>query len=213
MSRLLGLIRIAASIQVYADGMAKESYLSADDLEAMFCNFPSILNACTTFVRRLHDYRSAPSSSRPQLGQVLAPLSSNLKIFKPYCRNYYSAIETISRLLEKHKKFADFLSQCHSLADQPLGALLIMPIQRVMRYPMLVSAIIKDIPESHPEYGGLYTAYNLFRKFAVLIDRDQVRAKQSSEVDRAAEQIEGCPELVSCFLNYCKWLSAVLLHY
>ena len=177
--------------------MAKESYLTAEDMEAIFSNFASILNAVTTFVRRLHDYRAAARDSRPPLGSVLAPLSSNLMIFKPYCRNYYSALEVMTQLATKHKKFCDFLDKCHQLAGQPLDALLIMPVQRVMRYPMLVSAILKEVQEDHEEYKGLYDAYNLFRKFAVLIDRDQLRAKQACEVSRACNLIDGCPDLVS----------------
>ena len=57
-----------------------------------------------------------------------------------------------------------------TIGPQPLEQLLIQPVQRVMRYPMLINELIKSTSVYHCDYSFLQMAYSGFHKFSQLLN-------------------------------------------
>ncbi|ELP83470.1 Rho/RAC guanine nucleotide exchange factor, putative [Entamoeba invadens IP1] len=56
------------------------------------------------------------------------------------------------------------------LEHQVLEQLLIQPVQRVMRYPILISELIKTTPNKHPDIVVLNKAYRKYHTFSKVVD-------------------------------------------
>lgn len=83
-----------------------------------------------------------------------------IKGYSDYVNVYEQARETISKLRATNSKFAAFLEE-REIKDgvlTPLENYLIMPVQRVPRYEMLLTTLLKNTWKSHPDYPSLVEA-------------------------------------------------------
>mgnify|MGYP001091184038 FL=1 len=91
-----------------------------------------------------------------------------MKVYNRYCANYDKAIENLYQFQEDHPAFVKFLQEAS--ADPRLSislqSCLIMPVQRVPRYPMLLEAVLRYTPEDHPDYSNLVQALETVRSVA-----------------------------------------------
>ncbi|BFU21123.1 Rho guanine nucleotide exchange factor, putative [Entamoeba histolytica HM-1:IMSS-B] len=56
------------------------------------------------------------------------------------------------------------------LGHQELEQLLIQPVQRTMRYPILILELLKNTPIKNPDYNRLKEVYHKYHNFSLLID-------------------------------------------
>ncbi len=61
-------------------------------------------------------------------------------VYSVYCTNYDKALETHIELLKQHQDLREFLFSCQKNLGHllPLNSLLIKPVQRIMRYHLLL---------------------------------------------------------------------------
>lgn len=83
-----------------------------------------------------------------------------IKGYSDYVNVYEQARETISRLRSTNSKFAAFLEEreVNNGVVTPLENYLIMPVQRVPRYELLLTALLRHTWKSHPDYASLVEA-------------------------------------------------------
>lgn len=74
---------------------------------------------------------------------------------------------------------------------QKLEVLLIMPVQRVMRYPMMLEAILDVVPGAHTEYAGINAVLADFKSLAMMIDEDQELSKRRRQVRDVMLDVSG----------------------
>ncbi|KAL7714293.1 Rho/RAC guanine nucleotide exchange factor [Entamoeba marina] len=68
------------------------------------------------------------------------------------------------------------LNAVEKIQPQTLEQLLIQPVQRVMRYPLLIECLLKATPPNHPDYLPLNEVLNSFHSFCVTVnDRAKMR--------------------------------------
>eukprot|EP01124_Arcella_intermedia_P010327 TRINITY_DN1683_c0_g1_i1.p1 TRINITY_DN1683_c0_g1~~TRINITY_DN1683_c0_g1_i1.p1 ORF type:complete len:1008 (-),score=197.75 TRINITY_DN1683_c0_g1_i1:84-3107(-) len=135
----------------------KELSLNEEHFMSLFSNLEDIIGVNSIL---LEDLMQCFKSWVPD--QLLSPLviksAKNFKVYKPYSANYQQACSTYEELKKKKSNFNMFLRQleedplCKGL---PLPAYLIMPIQRIPRYVLLITEILKFTEETHVDYKGL----------------------------------------------------------
>uniref|UniRef100_A0A4W5NBH1 Dynamin-binding protein n=1 Tax=Hucho hucho TaxID=62062 RepID=A0A4W5NBH1_9TELE len=117
------------------------------DFDGLFGNINSVIDLSRRLFKTLQDTDS--------IGKVFLDFKAELEeVYKIYCQNHDDAIS----LLEMYEK--DESIQRHvleSLFNETLGktnyinlgSFLIKPVQRVMRYPLLLMELLSATPESH----------------------------------------------------------------
>eukprot|EP01051_Picozoa_sp_SAG22_P011905 SAG22_NODE_1186_length_5219_cov_345.307227_4_plen_103_part_00 len=80
--------------------------------------------------------------------------------------NYNNALSTISKLRRKNADFRSYVEQ--AAADPEMGGgdletLLIRPIQRIPRYEMLLSELLKNTPDGHSDKPSVAAALKSVR--------------------------------------------------
>ncbi|KAK6362886.1 hypothetical protein TWF730_000339 [Orbilia blumenaviensis] len=90
------------------------------------------------------------------VGEAFAQALPNLeRVFGDYCKNHEAAVGKL-QTLEKIRGIAIWLKECKVVADDlthawSLESLLIKPVQRLLKYPLLLDQILDCTPVGHPD--------------------------------------------------------------
>lgn len=126
-------------------------------------------------------------------GQSMARME---KVYGDYLRNHDYANQRLSKL-QTVQQVSVWLNECHNYANDitsawDLDSLLVKPVQRILKYPLLLKSLLEQTPDDHPDFTALELAVkemmnvshrmNESKKRAELLD--QVVNKQKKETDR-----------------------------
>ncbi|XP_068439443.1 dynamin-binding protein isoform X2 [Clinocottus analis] len=137
------------------------------DFDGLFGNISSVIDLSQRLLETLQDTDS--------IGNIFLGFKVELEeVYKIYCQNHDDAIS----LLESYEK--DENIQCHVLECLErlrgktnyinLGSFLIKPVQRVMRYPLLLMELLGATPESHHDRLQLTQALLAIKEINVNIN-------------------------------------------
>ncbi|XP_049849009.1 uncharacterized protein LOC126317076 [Schistocerca gregaria] len=131
-------------------------------LETVSRFFPKNLELICQFNTQL--YKALRKAIRYQnynnIGAIFLKYGSFLKIYNEYSSDFNQCVLLMNKMskempaLQEKLKEARIRSECRLSYED----LLIMPIQRVPRYSLLLSELMKNTPEDHPDYENLCDA-------------------------------------------------------
>uniref|UniRef100_A0A8C6X413 Dynamin-binding protein n=1 Tax=Naja naja TaxID=35670 RepID=A0A8C6X413_NAJNA len=139
----------------------QEAQMPHVDCELLFGNICGVI----AFSKKLLSSLEAADAIGPVFLELRAELEA---VYKVYCQNHDEAIalleayekdERVQRLLLESLEILRSLYTewgCTNYID--LGSFLIKPVQRVMRYPLLLMELLSATPESHPDRAPLAAA-------------------------------------------------------
>ena len=116
-----------------------------------------------------------------------------LKMHTDYANNYQKALDTLA-FCAKSKKFTAFcqakmlevMERGQNL--QPLESYLITPIQRIMRYGMLLKELCKHTPVNHPDKELLDVALEAVEALAMHVNESKRSSELRQKVQGARDQ-------------------------
>ncbi|XP_032080986.1 dynamin-binding protein [Thamnophis elegans] len=139
----------------------QEAQMPHVDCELLFGNICGVI----AFSKKLLSSLEAADAVGPVFLELQAELEA---VYKVYCQNHDEAIalleayekdERVQKLLLESLEILRSLYTewgCTNYID--LGSFLIKPVQRVMRYPLLLMELLRATPESHPDRAPLAAA-------------------------------------------------------
>ncbi|XP_030067669.1 LOW QUALITY PROTEIN: rho guanine nucleotide exchange factor 37 [Microcaecilia unicolor] len=133
------------------------------DVEGLFSTSMKFSSVSRAFLKELEGIESQQHDQLLQLvGHVFLEFKEDLEnVYKVYCANYEKAV----LLLESYKRQGMDqeilrilqLTASHFSA-QNLSFFLVMPVQRIMRYPLLLRHILEAVPSNDIAYSSLQRA-------------------------------------------------------
>ncbi|XP_029957639.1 T-lymphoma invasion and metastasis-inducing protein 1 isoform X1 [Salarias fasciatus] len=173
-------------IERYLTPLQKESFLTQDELDVLFGNLGEMVEFQVEFLRTLEDgLRLVPDLDRlervEQFKKVLFSLGGSFlyyadrfKIYSAFCASHTK----VPKVLAKAKTDPDFKAflaernprQQHS---STLESYLIKPIQRVLKYPLLLRELYSLTDPDSEEHYHLNVAVNAMNKVASHINEMQ----------------------------------------
>ncbi|XP_035216680.1 rhoGEF domain-containing protein gxcJ-like [Stegodyphus dumicola] len=142
--------------------------LAKDQLLSIFLNLDELISANTKFSEKLQDALDIATEHGDEdyttvnLGKIFLETSSMLHAFETYCVKQASASVLLSSLEKEKELLRIFLrvSQMENtlLRRMNLPAFLMVPVQRVTRYPLLLSRLHKVTPIHHKDRSALKEA-------------------------------------------------------
>ncbi|KAM0747778.1 hypothetical protein T439DRAFT_292360 [Meredithblackwellia eburnea MCA 4105] len=136
-------------LEVLQVGLAASGVITQDQIHNLFLN----LNSLADFQRRFLIGVEANASLPPEqqhFGLLFLTMEDNFSVYEPYCANLTAAQELAigeNTALSQLKDVLDPVSE--------LSPLLIKPVQRICKYPLLLSTLIKNTPPDTPGYKEL----------------------------------------------------------
>ncbi|XP_059677088.1 dynamin-binding protein [Gavia stellata] len=167
------------------------------DFEGLFGNIHVVIS----FSKQLLSTLEASDAIGPVFLAQRAELES---IYRVYCQNHDEAIallETYEKDEKMQKLLLDLLDSLRSLYSEwgctnyiNLGSFLIKPVQRVMRYPLLLMELLSTTPEAHPDKAPLTAAVLAVKEINVNINeykrrKDLVLKYRKGDEDSLMEKI------------------------
>ncbi|NXC19309.1 PKHG3 protein, partial [Corythaeola cristata] len=119
---------------------AEEPVLRPEQVSALFGNIEDIYELSSTLLQNLESCASDPVA----VAVCFVTRSQEFAIYTQYCNNYPSSVAALAECM-RSKLQARFLRECqerlrHAL---PLGAYLLKPVQRILKYHLLLQEIAK----------------------------------------------------------------------
>jgi len=108
------------------------------------------------------------------LGDIFNKIVPFLKLYSIYISNYEAAAALVIEQQKQNQAFASFITECFNSPDckgLTFGAYLITPIQRIPRYKLLFQDLLKNTPESHPDYKNLEKAFMVIDEVARFVNQ------------------------------------------
>ncbi|KAI9683335.1 MAG: hypothetical protein M1829_005405 [Trizodia sp. TS-e1964] len=141
-------------------------------------------------------------------GQHMARME---KVYGDYLKNHDAANKRL-QLLQAQPPVQVWLAECRENADDlttawSLDSLLVKPVQRILKYPLLLHQLVETTPENHPDFTALDVAVremtatsrriNELKKRVDLLEKavgrkrkeSDVRAGLSNAIGRRAEKL------------------------
>jgi hypothetical protein len=108
------------------------------------------------------------------------------KVYTEYLKNHEAANKKL-QILQRNPKVEIWLKECRDWAADlteawNLDALLVKPVQRLVKYPLLLNQLINATPENHPDHAALIQALEAVTKISVRINDLKKRADVVGQV-------------------------------
>ncbi|KAM9819509.1 rho guanine nucleotide exchange factor 38 [Syngnathus typhle] len=151
------------------------------DVDHLFTNMETVCEVSSALLNRLREALSDPVPEAVIIGEVFIQAKAALEdVYKIYCYHHDDA----NMVLESYEKeegikqhFTTCLRAMKKLYDQKgkphlldMGSLLIKPVQRIMKYPLLLGELWQATPEDHPDFRPLQEAFTAVKIINVNIN-------------------------------------------
>ncbi|KAG4303085.1 hypothetical protein PCANB_000719 [Pneumocystis canis] len=162
------------TLQNYMHALQSNEIVSADTIHLLFAN----LNMLVDFQRRFLigiEANSALQSEHQRFGALFIQMAKSFSIYEPFCSNYTYASDLAIEETPKLNKLAHIVEPTYELPS-----LLIKPIQRICKYPLLLKELLKYTDPSDPHYEELKQGMHAIKR---VTDRvNETRRRQENEV-------------------------------
>ncbi|KAH7105277.1 Dbl homology domain-containing protein [Auriculariales sp. MPI-PUGE-AT-0066] len=121
------------------------SMLDEKAVQVIFANIEDILITNTTFLSMLEERQKQSRLYIVSVGDIVEQQIALMGVYLKYCVNHSNAIKTLQALRASKLDLAVHLQQLRDLPDLrnlDLSSFLLIPMQRITRYPLLIKQII-----------------------------------------------------------------------
>eukprot|EP01119_Soliformovum_irregulare_P019969 TRINITY_DN6410_c1_g3_i3.p1 TRINITY_DN6410_c1_g3~~TRINITY_DN6410_c1_g3_i3.p1 ORF type:complete len:678 (+),score=240.20 TRINITY_DN6410_c1_g3_i3:156-2036(+) len=174
---------MTAIVQRFLNPAKNKSILTSSQIQGIFSDIESILKVHEVLLDDMEEVivRWSPSS---QLGSIFLKSIAYFKIYKAYVNNFNISIETL-REAKKKKEFENLLKDAakHVEDRQDIESLLLTPIQRIPRYELLLTQMVKNTWPEHIDYENLVNALEQVKQAALFINVEKKQAEDKERVN------------------------------
>ncbi|KAI8613601.1 hypothetical protein BC830DRAFT_1170117 [Chytriomyces sp. MP71] len=166
--------------EVYVIPATEQAIFPTADIKVLFGNVDSLIEVSREVLRVLGEV--VPED---RVGDGFLALSPSIEeTYTDYCKNNeaamtklfdYSSPETSEAVKAFWKECQEKLRGRTNAWD--LSSLIIKPVQRVLKYPLLLGSLLKETPETagHPDHPALLKAFNEMSRIAETINEVKKR--------------------------------------
>ncbi|KAK2840106.1 hypothetical protein Q5P01_013846 [Channa striata] len=148
--------------------MQNAGLLTAEQLTVVFSNVQELIDVNDRFTEHLQDSIDQAFDQGDEdlltvyIGEIFLEFVNMLPAFQTYCLQQSTSVNMLNTLEKEKELLRIFLDVSQNdntaLRRMNLRSFLMAPLQRVTKYPLLLSRIIKVTPECHPDYVRLREA-------------------------------------------------------
>ncbi|KAI0629553.1 hypothetical protein C8Q77DRAFT_1220243 [Trametes polyzona] len=164
--------------------------MSPEDVKIIFTNVDELASFADSFTEALEDALGdvlEGGSGEDWVGKLFLETIPKLEpLYRTYITKHPTALEHLNNLPQTPALTA-YLAQTRSLASSlshawDLPSLLIKPVQRLLKYPLLLATIIDETPESHGDKANLRRAREKMEDVARGVNEGRRRREVVREV-------------------------------
>uniref|UniRef100_A0A8C8FJ01 TIAM2 n=1 Tax=Oncorhynchus tshawytscha TaxID=74940 RepID=A0A8C8FJ01_ONCTS len=171
---------------IYLTPLQSETFLSHDEMESLFGSLPEMLDFQRVFLHTLEErIASSPNFSSLEtpeqfkkllfsLGGSFLYYADHFKLYSGFCANHIKVQKVLERA-KTDRAFKEFLEARNPTKQHSstLESYLIKPVQRVLKYPLLLRELVSLTDPESEEHSHLTEALRAMEKVASHINEMQ----------------------------------------
>ncbi|XP_066905736.1 intersectin-1 isoform X4 [Halyomorpha halys] len=169
---------------VFERPLIESRLLTNEQLRTIFINWHDILECNYSFLRALRVRRDMSKGGIIRtIGDILCENLPRMRVYVRFCGCQLRAAAMLQTLSETNKDFSALAKRCQSdprTKGLPLSSFLIKPMQRITKYPLLISKILEYTPKEHSDRQNLEEALQKAEDLCSQVN-EGVREKENSE--------------------------------
>ena len=178
------------TVSTASDSSSLGPPMSPEDAKIIFGNISDLAILADTITQQLEKALGAVvegGQGQDAVGSLFLDIVHDLeKPYKQYITRHPSAMQHLTSLPQTPALTA-YLNYTQSVASSlshawDLSSLLIKPVQRLLKYPLLLSAIIEETPDAHPDKENLRNARIKLEEVARNVNEERRRAEVVKDV-------------------------------
>ncbi|XP_067681859.1 uncharacterized protein [Haliotis asinina] len=176
-------------IQGYLEYLEKLSLnaVKEEDLKCLFSNIRDIYEFGRVFLWEVEKCDGDPV----KVAECFVRNNEGFVIYTDYCTNYPSAVEVLTRYMMDPQMSELFKQRQHALGHGlPLGAYLLRPVQRILKYHLLLQNILKFFDKDKPGYDTLNKAFKHMTEMAHHINEMKRKHEHAVRIQEIQSQLE-----------------------
>ncbi|XP_017053844.1 uncharacterized protein LOC108096611 [Drosophila ficusphila] len=176
-------------IKGYLLDWKERACLRVDELQILFANIEEIYEFNSMLLQRLINTGRDPG----RIARCFIDLRDGFDVYTTYCTSYPEAISLLTKLLQATHTYSLLASTQKLLQHRlPLGSYLLKPVQRILKYHLLLDSLRK-----HCDLKEVAEAHVIMRQVAHNIDQVKRKQEQQSRVKELSGILDGWlgPEL------------------
>ncbi|XP_064484078.1 uncharacterized protein LOC135396814 isoform X2 [Ornithodoros turicata] len=179
-----------AIVEGYLKPLSQETgdKISPDDLSYLFGNIEDIYAFNSAFLEHLEKCGSDPVA----LARCFVTNSDGFSVYTEFCTSYPRTVSVLTKLVgqsETAEIFKDLqLSLHHSL---PLGSYLLKPVQRILKYHLLLQNIVKNFDKESDGYPDIKNALSVMTGIACHINEMKRKHEHAVRVQEIQSLLYG----------------------
>ncbi|TRY54206.1 hypothetical protein DNTS_030470 [Danionella cerebrum] len=172
--------------ELYLKPLQKETFLTQDEMESLFGSLPEMLDFQKVFLQTLEEkISSSPDFNTLQtpmqfkkllfsLGASFLYYAEHFKLYSGFCANHIKVQKVLERA-KTDRSFKEFLDARNPTKQHSstLESYLIKPVQRVLKYPLLLRELVSLTDDESEEHYHLTEALKEMEKVASHINEMQ----------------------------------------
>ncbi|XP_061099722.1 rho guanine nucleotide exchange factor TIAM2 [Conger conger] len=177
---------LSCLFEVYLKPLQEEPFLSLDEMESLFGSLPEMLDFQRVFLQTLEErIASSPDFSTLEtpgqfkkllfsLGGSFLYYADHFKLYSGFCANHIKVQKVLERA-KTDRAFKEFLEAKNPTKQHSstLESYLIKPVQRVLKYPLLLRELVSLTDSDSEEHYHLTEALKAMEKVASHINEMQ----------------------------------------
>ncbi|XP_041736191.2 guanine nucleotide exchange factor VAV3 isoform X2 [Coregonus clupeaformis] len=168
------------------------TFLSSVEMKKVFVNIPDLVKVHKTLMVAIRD--SVCHKSAQNLYQIFINYKERLLIYGKYCSHVETAIITLDVICKDREDVRMKLEECAKRANYgkfTLRDLLVVPMQRVLKYPLLLQELVKHTHDA-ADKSNLRMALDAIKDLAQYINevkRDNETLRDIAQYQKSIENL------------------------
>uniref|UniRef100_A0A673J9X8 TIAM Rac1 associated GEF 2b n=1 Tax=Sinocyclocheilus rhinocerous TaxID=307959 RepID=A0A673J9X8_9TELE len=177
---------LGSLFEIYLKPLQRETFLSHDEMESLFGSLPEMLDFQRVFLQTLEerttsspDYHALETPEKLKkllfsLGGSFLYYADHFKLYSGFCANHIKVQKVLKRA-KTDWAFKEFLEARNPTKQHSstLESYLIKPVQRVLKYPLLLRELVSLTDPESDEHSHLTEALKAMEKVASHINEMQ----------------------------------------
>uniref|UniRef100_A0A8C1GBJ9 Vav guanine nucleotide exchange factor 3 n=1 Tax=Cyprinus carpio TaxID=7962 RepID=A0A8C1GBJ9_CYPCA len=163
--------------------------LSSVEIEKVFINIPDLVKVHTSLLREVQDSVMKPSFP---FSHVCVFLCDRLVLYGKYCSQVESAIASLDDICKNREDVRQMLELCSKRANNgkfTLRDLLVVPMQRVLKYHLLLQELVKHTHDA-TDKSNLRQALDAMKDLAQYVNEVKRDIETLRDIDQYQKSIE-----------------------
>ncbi|EDW06943.1 protein vav isoform X2 [Drosophila mojavensis] len=136
-----------------------ERHLNQDELRLIFPRIRELADIHTKFLEKLRE--SLMPNAKQKMGQVFLEFREPFLIYGEYCSCLLNAIDYLADICKKNQIIDQLVQKCereYNVGKLQLRDILSVPMQRILKYHLLLDKLVKETSPLHEDYRSLERA-------------------------------------------------------